>query len=348
MTDKEEDFWNTSNHSGFNFDEDDETSAEFLNNTVFKSATEVSSVLPVHAIISKTNLDRVLNDVKLSSNIPMTNDGHYVLSIIDQPYIRFNDKVNILQRALETYDGNIIIKTILYLKRTLKSNIFYHQIAKSKSAVKHYSSYLLLRNDLNAVSDLYMATGNSQHMKYLYYQVGEGVSSKAHLYKKLQQFNIDHLQKLQLSDDIEISEHFQLLNFQVDCYNSKSVVAQLSDLCKHDFGEKDILENLNDFKKTFRIDDYVFEWTLMNTLAHLNQWKILMQVFIKNNWFTKRAGLKTVIPLDIFLVGLNKHHPPNDVLEGFLKCISDTKKAVILAKKLECFSYLTQYGANQI
>ncbi|CAG9759604.1 unnamed protein product [Ceutorhynchus assimilis] len=354
MTKAEDDFWNTSSHSGFNFDDEEDTLSVSSDHAVLRPVTE-SSELPIHAIISRGSLDLVLDDVASTLQIVVPSAEETIKKMILghnynlRSYTKFRDKINILEKSLETCDANVIIEAILYLRGTLKTNIFYHQLAKRKLALKHYGYYLLLKNELDELVNLYMATGNISNMKNLYYLTSQSTINKALLHRKLEQFIMEHLQKLNSNEDkAEFYGNLQFIKFQVDKNtNCNSVVTQLVELCKSELLTHKGLDKLQEFKKAFKIDDLTFDWTLMNVLASMELWMHINDIFIKNNWLTKRNVLKTAVPQEVFLSALGRHNPPKDILETLLACVSDTDKAFALANKLHCHTFIIQYFVNQ-
>lgn len=180
-----EDFWNTSFKSSFNFDEDDDEEVrthalmpvlstfqksfnfQALDDSFNETLQEPSSALPIHHIISKTSLDLLLDDIKstneqfatpIEETIKKMLNGHkYVL----EHYRKLDEKLALLDASIETHDGNVIINVILFLKRTLKANLFYMNLSKRKVALRHYMNYLMLNNEFHALTDLYMYVDRS-------------------------------------------------------------------------------------------------------------------------------------------------------------------------------------------
>lgn len=345
----EDDFWNSSSRSGFSFDDEDlDTSAS--SSDLFRTTPEVSSELPIYAIISKKCLDILLDDARPALHPPVMSVEEAIRKMVSghihslTGFVRFADKMTLLDKALETCDANVIIQVVLYLYRTLKSNIFYHQLVKRKVAVKHYAYYLFVRNHLEEAADLYMATGNSANMKYLYYLTGQGLTNKSILYKKLEQFVIEHTSE----NCVDVQDHLTFLKFQTEHqFSSESVIGQLAELFKLNLTNHKGLEQAVEFKKTYRIDDFAYDWTLLNVLASMKLWLHINDIFLKNNWLTKKSSLKTPIPADVFVIGLSRHQPPKDVLEGLLSYISDSDKAFEIANKLQCHTYIIQTYLNQ-
>ncbi|CAG9855242.1 unnamed protein product [Phyllotreta striolata] len=362
-----EDFWNTSSSSAFNFDDDEDDISQ--QDYVFSSIPEENCVLSIHSIISKTCLDFLLDDLKSTYEyvVPpveeavrkMLTGQKYPLEV----YKNFSDKLKLLDCALESMDGNIIINVILFLKATLKSNIFYHQLAERKSAIKHYANHLIVNNHYSELPDLYMFTGLTFNMKQLYYLIGRDVKNKESLLKKLDTFTVEHLQKISSNDKQEISDNllflrkpFFPLNYMNTCYffvewqaerkeNCNSVIEQLAALCKSEWErDKSSNEAVFAFKKKLRIDDFAFEWTIMNVLASLKLWTQLNEQFMKSTWLTKK---KTVIPAEVFIYGLSRHDPPKEILELYLPWISDNERSLSLAQKMNCHKFVIQHHIKE-
>ncbi|KAJ8985849.1 hypothetical protein NQ317_006220 [Molorchus minor] len=229
-------------------------------------------------------------------------------------YKRFSDKILLLDSALETMDGNIII-------------------------------------NFQEMADLYMATGNNANMKQVYYLIGKDISNKDILYKRLEHFTVEHMPKVNNNaDKLEFSENMQMLQWQIERKETQanSVIEQLALLCKSEWEKnKNANETIMDFKKRLRIDDFAYEWTVMNVMASMQLWPQLTATFIKPNWLTKKNALKTVMNPEIFVHGLSRHNPPKEVLEQYLSCISDSDKSLYLAQKLNCHKFVIQYYINQ-
>ena len=79
--------------------------------------------------------------------------------MLDKPfwfdlYKSKKDKINILNEAIKSNDGNAILSVVLFIKRTLTSENFYDIILTNQIALNHYSFYLEQMNDLNQIFEL--------------------------------------------------------------------------------------------------------------------------------------------------------------------------------------------------
>jgi hypothetical protein len=64
------------------------------------------------------------------------------------------EKINILNEAIKSNDGNAILSVVLFIKRTLTRVNFYDIILTNQIALNHYSFYLEQMNDLDEIFEL--------------------------------------------------------------------------------------------------------------------------------------------------------------------------------------------------
>nr|CAI5823801.1 unnamed protein product [Callosobruchus analis] len=264
-----ENFWTSGSSLVFNFDDDDDEILHEPVDFIFKSS-EDSFVLPIHSIISKTCLDFelgiIVGPLVLAAAKPSKKDVPPTEVTIQRlikgqksslyNYRNLKDKISLLEAALHSKDGNIILMVILFLKQTLKQNIFFLQLSKWKLAVKHYAYHLIICNQFQELADLYMATGATSNMKQLFYLTGKDVTAKDILYKRLEHAFIEHLQNFAKPDmKVELCDNMQFLKWQIDKKESAaSVVEQLALLCRKELDKKNENFNIiNEFKEQFKL-----------------------------------------------------------------------------------------------
>nr|CAH7742309.1 unnamed protein product [Callosobruchus chinensis] len=318
-----ENFWTSGSSLVFNFDDDDEVLHEPVD-FIFKSS-EDSCVLPIHSFISKTCLDFASAKPNKRDILPIEVTIQRLLkgqksSLFD--YRNLKDKISLLEAALNSKDGNIILMVVLFLKQTLKRNIFFLQLSKWKPAVKHYAYHLIISNQYQELADLYMATGATSNMKQLFYLIGKDVTAKDILYKRLEHAFMEHLQNFVKHDvKVELCDSMQFLKWQIDQKETAvSVVEQLALLCKKELDKKNETFNaIGEFKEQFKL----------------------------MNWLTKKKMFKTAIPADIFVYGLSKHSPPKEVLEEYLIYTASIERRLQVAQKLGCHKFIIHHYINQ-
>ncbi|XP_050497173.1 LINE-1 retrotransposable element ORF2 protein isoform X2 [Diabrotica virgifera virgifera] len=175
-------------------------------------------------------------------------------------------------------------KVILFLESTLNRSIFVNQLIKSKTGIKHYANYLIVNHRYDDLTSFYISTGVYSNMKQLYYLMARGTKSKSIILGHLNSLGMDSLQKMYNKDDsAEYNPYIQLLRWQIEKNeNCESVIEQLAVLCKKEWDvNKNAVEVIFEFKKRLKIDDFAFEWTVMNVLASKGMWPQLNDFFMK-------------------------------------------------------------------
>lgn len=361
----DEDFWNSGGKTCFNFDDDEEAacSDDFQKSDrqssvgdIFSSTVDEVDTLPIHSLISKRNLDLILEDVRIpsmSSHVPPVEES-IKKAFLGKPcvfsnYKTLDDKCDLLDQAINTYDGNVILMVILFLVKTLKSNIFLRILSKRKIALKHYENYLVQNNKLQQLGDLYMATGNTLYIVDLFYLSCKRCTSNSQIKSKLDQFVIEHSTNLQSDRERQnLNNYILFLKWQLKSdINCESVTEALAMLSRNNFEKNKDDSRILEFRSDMKIGDFQFEWIYLNILSTLSMWKKLTDVFIKPNWLTKKSSLKSVIDLELILTTLHKHDAPRKVLEDFLTCMVDTERSIALAKRWQCHRFIIDSYINQ-
>ncbi|KAJ3639301.1 hypothetical protein Zmor_002666 [Zophobas morio] len=347
-----EDFWNESSSSKFDFGDDEEDSS-YTQGDCFAANVQENIPLQIDSIISNKCLKIILDETDSTVEHVVAPAEETIRRMFHaenfmlNTYRSFENKLQLLDAAIDIGDGNIIITVILFLSKTLNNNKFFTQLSRRKVAVRHYANYLIEKNSLQELADLYMATGHISYMKDIYCLLSKDIPNQN--VQKLKQFNRDHSRELHTSEDkTEIQEILALLDFQIKHkLNSKSVIEQLINLCRSEWSRGNG-DDVNNFKKLFKIDDFQFEWVEMSVLCKMQNWEKLIATFTKSVWvIKKKRALKSVIRPELFVVGISRHNPPEYVTEQFLSCISDASKVLYLAEKLKIHKIVVNYHVEQ-
>ncbi|XP_044256718.1 spermatogenesis-defective protein 39 homolog [Tribolium madens] len=354
MSSNEDDFWNASSSSQQNFfDGDDEITP--CEADVFSGVSQEKVILPIHSIISNECLKIVLDDTNFVVDQVVPPPEQTMKrkfcgeNIILTAYKTLEDKLLLLDAALDIADGDIILTVILFLKKSLSSNLFFTQLAKRNAAVKHYANYLVEINDLQQLADLYMATRNIPYLKHIYCLLAKDDSNQNSLLKKLQQFNIQHAHNFYSPEDkSEIQENMSFLEFQIKHnLNSKSLIGELTNLYMTKW-EKDGSGLIDDFQKQFKMDSFQCDWVIMSVCCKMKNWDKLLTIFInKSLWVIKKRVLRSGIRPDLFVLAISRHKPPENIIEQFLGCVGDASKRLTLAEKLDVHTYVINYYVEQ-
>ncbi|KAK9889322.1 hypothetical protein WA026_004600 [Henosepilachna vigintioctopunctata] len=264
-------------------------------------------------------------------------------------YKSYKDKLLLLDEALKTQNGDIILRVTDFLKKTLKFNIFCNVLMKRKVALLEYSNFLKSQANLDELEDLYMATGFTSNIRDLYFLNNRNGVNKQETLNRLKSFISSHSQYMNSFNEEKLMlDCVRFLEWQIiKKEESDSVIDQLALICKNQWEQNSKDDLVNEFKTLFKIDDIQFEWTVINCLSSMGSWKKLIGMFVKPNWLTKKNILKTAITSDHFIWGISRHNPPKNVLEQFLACLSDTEKSLALAEKFQCYKFMIEYYTNQ-
>ncbi|XP_018320643.1 vacuolar protein sorting-associated protein 16B isoform X1 [Agrilus planipennis] len=367
-TNKTDDYWNRSLSTGFSFDDEDDTSKGlFTNSTLTFEANSIESafssspldtdlyVLPIQTVISKKNLDAVLDDVLQSKPAYREVKETIKRMVLNQPYnlICYHslmEKEELLDEATTTMDGDVILNVVLFLLNTLNSSNFHRIISKRKEAWHQYLSYLGSRLQTQQLSNTLLSVGSSSEIIEIFYMASVDIPSVEGVLSKLGHFIVEHFGEIVSEREKSVLLDYQnFLKWQkTENSKSQSVTEELTNLCNSTWKSKGADENkIIEFKKLMKISDLQYEWVLLNTLAAAEQWDKILSMFIKSNWLTKKNVIKSVIDVQILLLGLFRHNPPKNVIIELLNCIPDSDISFHLAKQMKCYRFAVDSYINQ-
>merc|ERR1712226_237222 len=83
-----------------------------------------------------------------------------------------SDKLQLLRRAIELHDGDIITKVVLFMKQTLKETLFTRFIIQPEYsvAVDHYCAYLKQSGDVDTLIEVLQLLNRNDESVYLKYE----------------------------------------------------------------------------------------------------------------------------------------------------------------------------------
>ncbi|KAF5286970.1 hypothetical protein FQR65_LT12384 [Abscondita terminalis] len=371
MTGKSSDeFWNTSSSISFNFDDDFEidTPSSALNEllpsnnvgSLVSSQLENSSLntLPIHSLLTKRNLDAVLDDVRTMSQSSVPSVQETIIKMfLGMPfslsiYRSLSQKLELLDEAVASEDGNVILMVLLFLRKSSKVSELYSHLSKRKTALRHYLNYLMRELLLQELSDFCLECGSFNNLIYLYYLGLDPNFSKEKLHINLLRFLLEYQQKLSSSKTSMFIDYKNFIKWQLDNGTVKNTVTeQLASLCRTQWengsDSSSFDKQINEFKGFVKMSNFQYEWILINALSAFKMWKKLTNLFIKPNWLTKRNSIKSVINAELFISTIHRHMAPIYVLEEFLYCIVDNEISLLLAKKFSCHKFVVNRYASQ-
>uniref|UniRef100_A0A1Y1MLL0 Vps16 C-terminal domain-containing protein n=2 Tax=Photinus pyralis TaxID=7054 RepID=A0A1Y1MLL0_PHOPY len=300
-----DEFWNTTSRTSFNFDDDfeiissrsyisDSKSSDNLGSIVnydFESAS-AQSLLPIESLLSRRNLEAVLNDVRITYQTPTPSVQETVIKMfLGMPYSlsvyrSLSQKLDLLDEAIASEDGNIILAVLLFLKKTLEATELYNHITKRKVAYRHYSNYLMEELLEQELANLVICSGNTCDLVYVYGTGLEKDMSKDKVQIKLLKFFLDYSKMMSSEQRAMFTEYKNFIGWQIENKLScHTLTEELAFLCKSQWETKsdgsNCAKQIIDFRAQRHLNDFQYEWIVINALCTFEMWERLKHLFIK-------------------------------------------------------------------
>ncbi|XP_069116674.1 spermatogenesis-defective protein 39 homolog [Argopecten irradians] len=279
-----------------------------------------------------------------------------------EAYRSREEKLELLDKAIKTNDGNAIITIVLFVQRTIKPSIFNMEIKKRPVAVNHYINYLKYHYDFEAVVDLLGFLGRSEEAAMFKYKQAISTSDPAVKIKNLKTCHRAHfLSEQGLAHNTSmLEEHISLLERQrpiedadakdeqegkvmiFKTYPRKSSIINMSVIttlyycCFYHAGlSENSLASPAAIRRDYKLTDKQFMWIALSARSRLKQWNGIEELFMTKGWF---GGTKTkaVIGFDRVCEVLHNTSAPLDILSKYLRMVDNAEKRITLAKKFKC------------
>ncbi|XP_067097491.1 spermatogenesis-defective protein 39 homolog isoform X2 [Osmerus mordax] len=267
------------------------------------------------------------------------------------------DKLLLLDEAVNAHDGNVITAILIYLKKSLGREILFRELISREIALRHYIHYLKEMGEQKSLLELFKSLGRTEDMSLLQY--------REYLNIKEENKRRDHLKSclsLPFSPDdaMHIQDHYTLLERQIiieandkkvessgqtDIFKkyprkasilNMPIITTLYYSCFYHFGESDgTYSSPANIRKTFRISEKQYLLTALGARAKLKQWFDVDALFTSKNWlgYTKKkspVGFHRVVDI------LQKNNAPVSVLQEYVNLVDDTDMKISLAQKYKC------------
>ncbi|XP_021367352.1 spermatogenesis-defective protein 39 homolog isoform X2 [Mizuhopecten yessoensis] len=272
------------------------------------------------------------------------------------------EKIELLDRALNTHDGNAIITIVLFLQRTIKTSIFNLELQKRPVAVNHYINYLKNHYDFEVLVDLLGFLGRNEEAAMFKYKQAVSASDAGVKIKSLKTCHRAHFMTDQgLAHNTSLlEEHISLLERQrpiedadardeqegkvmlFKSYPRKSSIINMSVIttlyycCFYHPGlSENSLASPAAIRRDYKLTDKQYLWIALSARSRLKQWTGIEELFMTKGWFGGTKA-KAVIGFDRVCEVLYKTSAPLDILSKYLRMIDSTDRRIALAKKMKC------------
>lgn len=267
------------------------------------------------------------------------------------------DKLQLLDAAVNAHDGNTITAVLIFLQRSLSKEILFRELLNRDVALRHYVHFLKEMGEQTRLGELFKSLGRTEDMALLQY--------REHLSIKDENKQRDFLKKclsLPFSPDdaTHVQDHYTLLERQIIIEaNDKQVessgqsdifkkyprkasilhmpiITTLYYSCFYHHGESEgTYSSPANIRKTFRISEKQYLLTALGARAKLKAWFDVDALFTSKNWlgYTKKkspVGFHRVVDI------LQKNNAPVNVLQAYVNLVDDTEMKISLAQKYKC------------
>ncbi|KAL0967571.1 hypothetical protein UPYG_G00253910 [Umbra pygmaea] len=267
------------------------------------------------------------------------------------------DKLLLLDEAVDAHDGNVITAVLIYLKKSLCKDILFRELISREIALRHYVHYLKEMEEHKLLVELFRSLGRSEDMALMHYRDHLNIKDE----NKRRDFLKDCLRQPFSPDDAShVQDHYTLLERQIiieandkklensgqaDIFKkyprkasilNMPIITTLYYSCFYHYGEAEgTFSSPANIRKTFRLSDKQFLLTCLGARAKLKAWFDVDALFTSKNWlgYTKKRspiGFHRIVDI------LHKNNAPVQVLQEYVNLVDDTEQKISLAQKYKC------------
>ncbi|CAL8315570.1 unnamed protein product [Merluccius merluccius] len=267
------------------------------------------------------------------------------------------DKMLLLDKAVDGHDGNIITAILIYLKRSLCKEVLFRELVARETALRHYIHYLKESGEQKVLLDLFRALGRTEDVALLQY--------KHHLTVTDENKRRDYLKTCQglpfsPEDLAHVQDHYTLLERQIiieendkqlersgqsDIFKkfprkasilNMPLITTLYYSCFYHYSEPEgTYSSPANIRRTFKLAEKQYFLTALGARAKLKAWTDVDSLFTTRNWlgFTKK---KSPVAFQRVLDILHKNNAPVQVLEVYVNLLEDLELKINMAHKFKC------------
>ncbi|XP_069805453.1 spermatogenesis-defective protein 39 homolog isoform X2 [Dendropsophus ebraccatus] len=267
------------------------------------------------------------------------------------------DKLHLLDEAVRLRDGNVITAVLIFLKRTLRSDILFRELKIRQVALRHFIHFLKETSEQQQLMELLRFLEWTEELALCRY--------REHLDILGAEERTDFLKNKCLSlpfsseDAAHVQDHYTLLERQIIIEaNDKHLEASGQELfrkhprkasllfmplvttlfycCIYHYSEAEgMFSSPANLRKTFKIPEKLYVLTALAARAKLRSWMDVDALFTTKNWlgYTKKkapVGFHRVVEI------LHKNGAPAQILQDYIRLVEDTDTRISLATKYKC------------
>ncbi|XP_075700606.1 spermatogenesis-defective protein 39 homolog [Rhinoderma darwinii] len=267
------------------------------------------------------------------------------------------DKLQLLDEAVRLHDGNVITAVLIFLKRTLRSDVLFRELKIRPVALSHFIHFLKETSDQQLLMDLLRFLQWTEELALCKYREHLDVPGA----EERRDFLKNKCISLPFSseDAAHIQDHYTLLERQIIIeVNDKHLEASGQELfrkhprkasllfmplvttlfycCIYHYTEGEgTFSSPANLRKTFKIPEKLYILTALAARAKLRSWPDVDALFTTKNWlgYTKKKapiGFHRVVEI------LHRSGAPAQILQDYIRLVEDAETRISLASKYKC------------
>ncbi|XP_014673828.1 PREDICTED: spermatogenesis-defective protein 39 homolog [Priapulus caudatus] len=279
-----------------------------------------------------------------------------------EAYKSKEDKLSLLDTATAMHDGNAIMAAVLFLKSTVKAQIFHHEMMRRPVATNHYLIYLKSSREYNQLADILGLFGRSEEAAMLKYKQAVSPVEQQVKIRNLKQclgahFSMDPslayntsmvLQQLSLLEtQLPINEYDAQLEREGKTAIFKEfprtrpllgvpVLATLYYCCFYHYGlPENNLACPAALRKKYNLTSKQYLWVALSARSSIRHWRDIDELFASKSWFGHHK-MKSPVSFDRVVDVLFRTGAPPEVIDKYLRLVDGIEQRLTIARKLKC------------
>ncbi|CAH2328467.1 spermatogenesis-defective 39 homolog [Pelobates cultripes] len=343
-------------------------SANALSN-LFKVKSRTSSFQALSDVLLDTNMKSLAPELRKPKSEYQDYSGDWSIedtvrrlqkgkSCSMERFRALKEKLQLLDEAVGLHDGNVITAVLIFLKKTLNSEVLFRELERRQVALRHFIHFLRETEEQQLLMDLFRFLDRAEELAICKYREHLNISSAEERrdFLKTKCISLPFSQE----DASHVQDHYTLLERQIIIeandrhlestgqdqmfrkYPRKAslifmpLVTTLFYSCIYHYTEGEgTFSSPSNIRKTFKIPEKLYILTALAARAKLKAWSDVDALFTTKNWlgYTKKrapVGFHRVVEI------LHRNGAPAQVLQDYIRLVEDAETKVALATRYKC------------
>lgn len=320
----------------------------------FSDTTEPSTRLFAPELRPRSHYKDSVGDLSPEETVQRLQQGKNVAM---EKFRSLQDKLLLLDFAVNGNDGNAITAVLIFLKRTLNKEVLFRELESRPTALRHFIHLLSETHEQRLLLDLLRALGRVEDAALLQYKEHLNISDE----NKKRDFLKSCISLAFSPEDAAlVQDHFTLLERQIiieaaDSQAEKSgkvsvfqkfprkasilnmpLVTTLYYCVYYHHNEPEgTYSSPSNLRQTFKVSEKQFFVTSLSALSKSKSWFEVDALFSSKSWlgFSRK---KSPLSYDRVVDILHKNSAPTSVLAQYVALVEDSEHRLTLAQKHKC------------